>query len=296
MSKRIPWNKGLTKETDSRILSGEQHPNYGKPRSAECKEKISKSLSLVTEINEKVKRFIAGEDTYYCKCGCGNQIVPKKYHISFGIPEYLPGHNKPWNKGLTDCYTEETLYAMGNGRRGKPSAKLGKTFEQLYGEKKALEIKQKESESKQGATPWNKGKSGCFSDEARQQMSQVKLGTKNWNYIDGSSESTKYNFEFKKLKPIIRKRDNYGCQLCGKEEKTTSMNRKKKFEVHHIDYNKENNAEDNLITLCDSCHMKTNNKRRRKEFTEFFKTKISLIKESEYLYGMADITKNTNTL
>ena len=35
----------------------------------------------------------------------------------------------------------------------------------------------------------------------------------------------------------------------------------KKLDCHHIDYNKKNCSLNNLITLCRSCHMKTNTNR-----------------------------------
>jgi 5-methylcytosine-specific restriction endonuclease McrA len=59
-----------------------------------------------------------------------------------------------------------------------------------------------------------------------------------------------YAFDFnEKLKNIIKERDNFCCQLCGSQ---------KKLCIHHIDYKKSNSDEDNLITLCQSCHSKTN--------------------------------------
>jgi len=54
-----------------------------------------------------------------------------------------------------------------------------------------------------------------------------------------------------KLKNQIRGRDGYMCQECGMPEKT------RKHPVHHIDFDKENNNEGNLITLCSHCHGKT---------------------------------------
>lgn len=62
---------------------------------------------------------------------------------------------------------------------------------------------------------------------------------------DGSSTVT-----LEDIKANIRKRDNNTCQIC---DKTGSM-----FPVHHIDYNQSNNEETNLITLCPSCHSRTN--------------------------------------
>lgn len=55
-----------------------------------------------------------------------------------------------------------------------------------------------------------------------------------------------------KLKDEIRFRDNYTCKICGKKQKKVSHS------VHHIDYNKKNCNINNLITLCVSCHIKTN--------------------------------------
>jgi hypothetical protein len=61
-----------------------------------------------------------------------------------------------------------------------------------------------------------------------------------------------YSYEFNDiLKQKIRERDNYTCQLCILSGS----------HVHHIDYNKENNHETNLITLCSVCHGKTNGNR-----------------------------------
>jgi len=44
----------------------------------------------------------------------------------------------------------------------------------------------------------------------------------------------------------------------------------KKFPVHHIDYDKNNNTEENLITLCWSCHSKTIFSRQK--WTDYFET------------------------
>ena len=81
------------------------------------------------------------------------------------------------------------------------------------------------------------------------------------------------------LRRKIRERDNYICQLCGKQENGI------KLAVHHIDYNKHNNHHSNLISLCTarkghhanntSCHSKTNGNREywTKYFTELIKNR-----------------------
>lgn len=63
-----------------------------------------------------------------------------------------------------------------------------------------------------------------------------------------------YPAEFNKaLRRKIRDRDGQACQLCGKGRAETGT-----LEVHHIDYDKHNNAESNLIALCRPCHGQTN--------------------------------------
>lgn len=60
-----------------------------------------------------------------------------------------------------------------------------------------------------------------------------------------------------KLKRSIRARDKHTCHMCwvvgSAENKGIII-----LDVHHINYNKKDNAADNLITLCHSCHTKTN--------------------------------------
>jgi len=91
------------------------------------------------------------------------------------------------------------------------------------------------------------------SDETRKKISNALKGKNHPNYIDGTSRSP-YCREFnKKLKIQIRKRDNCNCQICGKNK-----NNIRKNSIHHIDYNKENCKDSNLISLCTSCHSKTN--------------------------------------
>ena len=49
-----------------------------------------------------------------------------------------------------------------------------------------------------------------------------------------------------------------------------------KFHIHHIDYDKKNSVEMNLITLCAKCHSKTNYKR------DNWKTYFKPIMEEKY--------------
>ena len=79
-------------------------------------------------------------------------------------------------------------------------------------------------------------------------------GEKHPNWKGGAIRSS-YPFDFNKaLKELIRKRDNYKCQLCGCPQEECFQ----KLSVHHIDYNKENLNPKNLTALCNSCNTKVN--------------------------------------
>src|SRR3990167_6507508 len=55
----------------------------------------------------------------------------------------------PWNKGLKDCYSEETRKQISNSLKGITSLNKGKHFSE--------ESRRKMSVSKMGKIPWNKG-------------------------------------------------------------------------------------------------------------------------------------------
>lgn len=61
----------------------------------------------------------------------------------------------------------------------------------------------------------------------------------------------KYPREYSKIRKSILQRDNNECQLCGLKQAFS----KKPLHVHHKDGNKMNNSQNNLITLCESCHI-----------------------------------------
>ena len=67
----------------------------------------------------------------------------------------------------------------------------------------------------------------------------------------------------KKEREKIRKRDNYTCHVCGITEKELK-GVVKKLHTHHKDGNKKNNCSTNLITLCNSCHLRIHAFRKHK--------------------------------
>lgn len=77
-----------------------------------------------------------------------------------------------------------------------------------------------------------------------------KQGDSNPQWVGG--HTVVYPLQWNRaLRELIRKRDGYICRMCGGKGR----------DVHHIDYNKNNCADSNLITLCHSCHSKTNTNR-----------------------------------
>jgi hypothetical protein len=76
-----------------------------------------------------------------------------------------------------------------------------------------------------------------------------KISRENHHNWKGGKSFQQYGFEWTHLlKHSIRTRDCFVCQVC----------KKNGWMVHHIDYDKKNCNPSNLITVCRSCHMKTN--------------------------------------
>ena len=110
---------------------------------------------------------------------------------------------------------------------------------------------------------------GC-SNDTKKKLSKTSSREKNGNWKGGKSFE-EYPEEFNdELKKKIRKRDNYKCQECWK------IKTKEQLSIHHIDYDKKNNNENNLISLCKRCHGKTNF--NRDEWTTYFEELLQLPK------------------
>jgi hypothetical protein len=153
----------------------------------------------------------------------------------------------PWNKGVK--MSEKTRVKLSNSLKIKFNSNgwmhwgKGKKRPEEVNQKISVSLTGKPSTSKtkfkKGLLPWNKG----------------KIGPESHSWQGGKSFEP-YSSEWtKSLKISVRERDGYTCQMCNDKQN------EKTFAVHHIDYNKKNCSPDNLITLCPSCHTKTNVKR-----------------------------------
>lgn len=93
-------------------------------------------------------------------------------------------------------------------------------------------------------------------------------GHENPNWSGGASFAP-YSAAFtKKLKLKIRERDGFVCRLCAlTESEHRRLYRAPRGEggqaltIHHIDYDKSNCSEKNLVTLCHRCNPKMNKDR-----------------------------------
>ena len=96
------------------------------------------------------------------------------------------------------------------------------------------------------------------SEETKKKIGDANRGEKNGCWKGGVSYSRRYTGFTRTLREKIRERDDRICQICKKSEKDNG----RKLAVHHIDYDKDNCCEDNLIALCNKCHAHTTNKTR----------------------------------
>lgn len=93
-----------------------------------------------------------------------------------------------------------------------------------------------------------------MSNEIKKKISNAVKGEKNSNWIDGRSKLVapgRYGDDWDKIRYLVYCRDKFTCQECGIK--------KVKLDIHHkipflISFD---NSLNNLITLCRSCHMKT---------------------------------------
>lgn len=197
---------------------------------------------------------------HFCHCSCKGRIKVKSHHRWYGIPKYLPGHNRrgkhpdrPNMRGENNpAKRPEVRKKIRESKKGRNNPMYGKRGKDcpLYGRHHTKEHIQKQKE-----TIANNG---------------GRKGELNGNWQRGISKLP-YPFDFnEELKKLIRKRDNYTCQLCGRTQEEEG----RKLDVHHIDYIKENLNPNNLTSLCRSCNAKVNT--IRECWTKFFQKKLDL--------------------
>ena len=148
------------------------------------------------------------------------------------------------------------------------------------GIKRTDEQRKRMSDASKGKPkPWMIGRQP--SEETRRKLSEAHkklIGELSCNWQGGKSFEP-YSKEFnRRFKMLIRERDEFTCQVCA--------NKDCKLDIHHIDYNKKNNEPYNLVSLCKTCHGKTNGNRQKMEY--FFKHRLILLEHISYDESMFD--------
>jgi len=109
-----------------------------------------------------------------------------------------------------------------------------------------------------------------LSEETKQKIREANSGENSSSWKGGIANLPYSKDWTETLRESIRQRDNYICQLCGKIQEE-----RKRLSIHHIDYDKKNCNDNNLITLCCSCNSGVN--ANREYWMEFFQHKLRLL-------------------
>lgn len=145
------------------------------------------------------------------------------------------GGREPWNKGKTGVYSKEVLKKMSEAKKKKPTNYwLGKKRPDMTGE------------------------NHHFWGVKREELT----GENNPNWKNGCSRAYKdgYNtYEYRMWRRQVFERDDYTCQVCGKTNCYVTAHHVKSFALHE----KLRFDMTNGITLCEECHMSTDNYKGR---------------------------------
>jgi hypothetical protein len=186
-----------------------------------------------------------------CPCGCGGPVkVGRKFSTS-GCS------NRGRRLNLTDSdrlLRSERMKEM----RGRPEVvqalanSLGKK-PWMAERNRRLDIRLKVSKNRRGKRA---GEDHPFWGKSRPEHGKKISGPNNVNWRGGAG--TKYPPDFSDaLRRSVRRRDGNRCVECGAERTN-----RRELEVHHVDRNRDNNKELNLVTLCQRCHLKRHARRK----------------------------------
>lgn len=98
---------------------------------------------------------------------------------------------------------------------------------------------------------------GQFDTHLMKNSSLANPKVRHWGYQKG------VNYGFENTKAMVLNRDNYTCQYCSGKHKDS------KLEVHHIIFrsNGGSDEQENLITLCHTCHKALHSGRINSDFS-----------------------------
>jgi hypothetical protein len=202
---------------------------------------------------------------YYCIDGCGAKVSEEGNRcyscskLGNKNPQFIDGRtNKVYYCLVKGCNTIVKSY----GKKCRHHAQSGRKVSDKTKKKQSISMK------KAGFTH-NKEICSCFICKAYRGETKGENAS---NWMDGRSFED-YPKEFNaELRDKIRKRDDYICQNCGMTEEEHIIVLGYNLTIHHIDYNKNNNKESNLITTCSSCNCRANY--NRNYWKEYYQKKM----------------------
>lgn len=182
-------------------------------------------------------------------------------------------------------HTEETKLNKRLEKLGKPNIKTSETRKRLFREGKLIppmlnknhtkETKIKISLNNSYPKPKQSETMKKLYNEGKLNKNIGAKGKDNPSFNNWSSREP-YGIEWSpELREQIRQRDHFRCQQCFREqdELRDKYNKKRKLDIHHIDFNKKNNNPNNLISLCHNCHAQTNF--NREGWINYFQNRIN---------------------
>lgn len=234
------------------------------------KERVDKGQSQFCSM-EHYREYQKSIGSQRKNIGKENAIIqwdnPKKMYVAYWYDQDMKYHSAGWARWYWELNIGEVpdgfrvSYKDGNSRNNKPDNVCLKTMAEISGigaksrgVPKSERTRNKLSAAHSGKTlsqehrihigdatreKWNKGL-----------FDSVHVGENNHHWRGGVKYKD-YPVDFFKIKPFVKERDNYMCQICGK-----TVYRSRHGHVHHIDGNTRNNTLDNLILVCVFCHIK----------------------------------------
>lgn len=226
----IPWNKGTKGIMKSWNKGKTNKEIFGIERAKEISDKIRAS---------KLNKPLSSEH----RTKVIQTLVPFKKGNKLFLGRH---HTKEWKE-----IASRRMAGPNNPLYGKPPRNKGT---------KGLQFANKTS-FKKGEKPWITGKHHKKESLEKMSKSQIERFKNKENHPRwmGGVSFEPYSIEFNAvLKNKTKQRDNYVCQLCGISESQSKKKYGRILAVNHIDYNKKNSNEGNLITLCIACNSRVN--------------------------------------
>ena len=103
------------------------------------------------------------------------------------------------------------------------------------------------------------------------------------------ANDSRYHPEWETVSRYVRELFNYHCARCEKDCRKTK-NAQMVLQVHHIDENPANNALENLIPLCASCHLKIEGEARL--HAPYREKQLELFEDHTYMSRINEMREN----